>query len=65
MITYTFSERTKKTRSIALAIKTAHEIFKGPICLDAVQHRNLDTLLTLPEFNELVDKIVNESQYYG
>lgn len=64
MITYTFSEKTKKSHSIAKAIKTASEIFKGPICLDAVRQRNQDTLLTLPDFNELVEQIVFDSDYY-
>jgi len=64
MITYTFSEKTKKTHSIAKAVKTASEIFKGPICLDAVQRKDVDTLLTLPDFNELVDQIVADSEYY-
>jgi hypothetical protein len=65
MITYTLSEKTKKSHAIGKAIQTACEIVKGPICLDAVGRRNPDTLLTLPEYNELVDQIISDSTFYG
>ena len=64
MINYTFSERTKKNHTVGEAINRASDIYKGAICLDMVDGRSYDTLVTLPEFNDLVEAIISDSAYW-
>lgn len=61
---YTKSELTVKKYSVGYAIERAKSRLKGtPICMNDVPH-NKSELLTLAELNDLIDQIVDNSNYY-
>lgn len=65
-ITYTQREM-ESTLSVGKAIDTAAMLCKGiPICINAVRRRRLsnDRLLNYPEFNSLVEELVDDSRFY-
>ena len=61
---YTKSELTVKKYSVGMAIERAKSRLKGtPMCMNDVPS-DKSQLLTLAELNDLIDQIVDNSNYY-
>jgi len=59
---YTKSELTKKTCKVSDAIDYAKKRVPGkPICVDVIRRKGEDTMVTLAEFNEIIDQIVDDT----
>lgn len=67
-IFYTLRERTEKKWSASKAIETALSYLKEKgiekVCTNAVGSRRSTDLMTLPEFNALVERLIDDSYYY-
>lgn len=60
---YTKNERTVKKYPVGRAIERAKSRLKGiPMCMNGVPH-DITELLTLVEFNELIDQIEDNSRF--
>lgn len=58
----TVSERTNRKYTRNDIINAARALHKGSLCVDAIPARDL---FTLEELNEIVEKIIDDSRYYG
>ena len=62
---YTHVEMTEKKYTYHKAVKNAGLLYKGNLCLNAIQPYSETHLFTLEEINLLVDEMVCDSKFYS
>jgi len=66
MSIYTYRERTELKFTINDAIELAAKRNSGRgICLDSIKNRSKDERITYEQLNELIESVVDDSEYYN
>jgi hypothetical protein len=65
---YTSKEKSEKRYSVGSAESVAREILINnhnitSVCVDALRFRNLDVMIALPEFNDIVEQLIADSLF--
>lgn len=63
---YTKSERTVKKYTVGEAVESAKRALKGiPLCINAIQGRELSEKITLEELNNIRTRLIDDSHWYN